>query len=324
MGFFNWLVMLLGLTGGVWTLFYLLEFCAPKGTKKRVSNWVSSNLPVQVDEKWPSTFVNAFDGLFGTRFLSLRFVLVSAILSFVCTTFLFIVWGMLRPAEIGYRLYEGFLPIFFEVVLIFIVTNLFIDYLSNCQTRYVLGRLVASLGKNKQRSAFYIYFKWLLFDMVLTVSLSAAVVLSVSYALTELVAAYLQIHFFPDLVGAILLNGTVTASVEADSLNVGRILSLHSNVIRLDHIDGNVRSLKHQAYSLPYGVFFYTTVLTSVWLWMYAISGAIVRMAFRVLGPDAIIIRNLDFDHKPLSSLGGVSALFVGILFIIFSVISLF
>ena len=304
MVFFEWLAVLFGLTGGAWTLFYFLEFCAPKRAKERVSNWVSGNLPAQGDEKWPSTFVNAFDGLFGNRFLSIRFGLVSVILSIVCTTFLFIVWGMLRPDEVGYRLHDGLLPTWINVVLIFIVTNLFVDYLSNCQTRYVLGRLVASLGKDQQRSVFYIYFKWLVFDVVLTVSLSAVVVLSVSYALTDLVATYLQLHFFPAFAGAYLLAGTVTESVEADPFNVGRILSLHSNEIKLEHIDGNETILEYQAYSLPYGVFFYTTVLTSVWLWMYAISGAIVRLTSRVLGPNSIIFWLLDFEGNPFEFTG--------------------
>lgn len=310
MVFFHWLATFFGLIGGVWALFSLLESCASKETKTSVTSWVRSNLPVQVDDKWSSTFVSAFDGLFGPRLLSLRFGLVSSMLSVLCVALLFLIWDMLYPAESSFYFFVNLEdPTFILIIFggIFIVTNLLTDYLSNCQTRFVLGKLVAALKTNAHRSAFYTYSKWLIADLVLTVSLSAAIVIPVSLYVTD---AYVSVM-------SVIYEG----NEGIDRFDLGRMLSLHGTKIPTEFTGQVAKSFNISVYTPPFGIFFYTTVLTSIWLWLYAISGAFVRVLFRVLGPNAIVFRIFDFDHHPLSSLGGVSAILVGIAVIIVSAI---
>ncbi len=66
-----------------------------------------------------------------------------------------------------------------------------------------------------------------------------------------------------------------------------------------------------------FGIWLYTTFFTSVWIWLYVLSGLIVKVgAF-----SGILIgrmrRILDIDNKPLRSMGLVCILFVSIIFLI-------
>lgn len=303
MDFFYSLGAFLGVTGGCWAAFNNFESVAPEETKTLVSSWVRGKFPIRVDEKWPSTFISLFDRLFGTRFLSLRFGLVSVILSIACVALLFMFWCMFHPTEVSF--YFSVNPIGTAVLFggTFIVTNLFTDYLSNCQTRYVLGRLVDSLETNAHRPPFYTYSKWLIADLLLTVSLSAAIVVPISI-------------FVPNAIASAVLFDTAEIQKPFD---VGRMLSLHATEIRIDVMDS---SYWYPIYTPPFGMFFYTTVFTSTWLWMYAISGACVRMISRLLGPNAFIFRIFDFDNHPVRSLGGVSSLLLGASFLVCMAIS--
>ncbi len=65
------------------------------------------------------------------------------------------------------------------------------------------------------------------------------------------------------------------------------------------------------------GIWFYSTFFTSVWLWLYVISGLIVKVGIF----SGILIGRMrgifDIDNKPLRSMGLVCILFVSIIFLI-------
>ena len=228
------------------------------------------------------------------------------------------VWGMLRPDEVGLLFSGDPIEVLVQIGVIFIFTNVLTDYLSNCQTRYVLGRLVASQKTNAHQSAFYTNYKWLIADLVLTLSLSVGIVLLFSeLAKTEIL-----------VLGSNCKNIDLPPKFISDytPYEVDKLISLHVSKITTICLykDSNFSmSVSAQHYTPPFGVFFYTTVLTSAWLWVYVISGSFLRMVSRVLGPNAIVFKMFDFNNHPLGSLGGVSALLVGSAFIVVSAIHL-
>ena len=72
-----------------------------------------------------------------------------------------------------------------------------------------------------------------------------------------------------------------------------------------------------------FGIWLYTTFFTSVWIWLYVLSGLIVKVgAF-----SGILIgrmrRILDIENKPLRSMGMVCILFVSLIFLIVPVVKL-
>ncbi len=53
------------------------------------------------------------------------------------------------------------------------------------------------------------------------------------------------------------------------------------------------------------GAYIYSTLVTSVWIWLYLLSGLIVKAAYRVHRLRALIDKHLDVTQRPLSVMGG-------------------
>ena len=54
-------------------------------------------------------------------------------------------------------------------------------------------------------------------------------------------------------------------------------------------------------------VYLWTTYLTSVWLWFYALSGLLVRVVVSFRSGAVIIRDHLNIEEKPLSTMGFVA-----------------
>jgi hypothetical protein len=69
------------------------------------------------------------------------------------------------------------------------------------------------------------------------------------------------------------------------------------------------------SYSLPLGLFFYSTFFTSAWLWLYA--GAVVASRLLVSMNDGIgfLLRATDVEYQPFRAMGFVSVSLMSILF---------
>ena len=65
------------------------------------------------------------------------------------------------------------------------------------------------------------------------------------------------------------------------------------------------------------GIWFYSTFFTSVWVWLYALSGLTVKLA-QYLGVGlGFLKRFVNIDDKPLRSLGFVSMLLITLVYLI-------
>ena len=66
------------------------------------------------------------------------------------------------------------------------------------------------------------------------------------------------------------------------------------------------------------GVYFYSTFFTSIWVWLYALSGFLVKLLRRVFGGITFLKeRVFNIEEKPLRSLGYVSVLIVTLIYIV-------
>ena len=301
MRFMFWLVPLIGLSGGVWALLSLSEGTLNPKLKDKVSWWLMGNTPIELSDRWPSTFLTIYDTVFGDKKFSLRFGFVSAAISIFFFAVLLLVWGILHPQQFSSFFYQGSVSGMRLILLVFVLTNIVPDYLSNCQSRWIIGRLRYS------ERGFLTYVVWIVLDGILTAVLSLLFVILVS----AVVNCVLE---WPGLFGG--------ESSSRPILDVRALLSLQSS-------DGHILPAQKGFFGSdkipfrypPYGVFFYTTFLTSLSLWLYGLCGAVVAFLHRFLGPGAFIFKWLDFDCHPLSSLGALMALVIATLYILTSVL---
>lgn len=131
--FVNWLIWALGLAGTFYATAYIIDDNLERGKKESLSLWLMGS----VKDTWTQQFCAWFDGLFGEKRLSLRFVLRSALASFVAVFLLWFlfakVFGVLDQRMLGD------LPLW-QALVMGAVINLIPDYLSLCETRWLLGR----------------------------------------------------------------------------------------------------------------------------------------------------------------------------------------
>lgn len=69
------------------------------------------------------------------------------------------------------------------------------------------------------------------------------------------------------------------------------------------------------AIEYPIGIFFYSTFFTSVWVWLYALSGVLLKVLYSVKLGMGLSSRIFEVETAPLRSLGMVSNLIITFLF---------
>ncbi len=157
--------------GFVWVVFVRLEPLLKKDTRNKIASWLRGSKHRDADNRWPATFGVVFDRVFTEKHLSwgcfwrscvaslLAVVLMAAILIVVNSSVRDELWGDPEISFIGH----------FEIILVIGILagilNLFPDYLSLLETRFVL-RWMAKGGAG----AFKL-FVWLIFDAVVTMGI---------------------------------------------------------------------------------------------------------------------------------------------------------
>ena len=300
-----WLVVILGLPTTCLQLFEYLEKRNSSRVKNRALDWLSNAIPIRVGENSGSIFIDIFDEIFGKRFISLRFALMSVISSLAFVILLTCIWAALYPIESKHFIENPFSTIIL-FGLILSVTNLIPDFFSNCQTRCVLGIMVDSLASERS-SIIYVVSKWLAIDFLFTVLISALVVIPASLFATEIIAS----------------SGVFVTIEIPKSFDLTKFLTLHATEMHVYTPDDG-SSGYHTSFTPSYGVFFYSTFFTSIWMWMFSLSGMIVRLAHNALGPDSPIIEWFGFKHYPLKAQGEVCAIVLAAVCIVTFIVTYF
>ena len=209
-----------------------------------------------------------------------------------------IVWGILYPNEWRYYFTQPWLAGRHYFMLIFIFSNIVPDYISNCQTRFVIGKCAQC---SKAGGG---VFLWILLDFVLTCLISLAVIVPLAI-------------FGYDLI--VLSASDIFGYSYTQKFSIVDFFTLHSSEILSRHddmTDGWRRSL-----TPPYGLFFYTTFLTSIWLWLHSLNAFLILSTDRLIGVNAGFLKSKRFRKRPLSWLGAISGAILGALFLLVTLI---
>jgi len=270
--------------GGLWVLFSHSEKVASPDAKKAITRWLKNVKLEGTPTTWPSTFVDVFDSIFGKKHLSWHCFWRSCVASLIAVIVVTSVWGVLRPKHFAGFFVDLRILLFSDVLLFFyglalVLLNLFPDYVSLLESRYIIRRMSAV-----QHSPGRI-LSLLALDVVLTVSIFlAALFLFVSTV----------VYYFGGTAEAVL--GFYALAID-DILSHGVFLSSERG-------------------SLSWGIFFYSTFFTSVWVWLYALSGLVVKLAGYLDIGFSRLKWFLDIETKPLHSLGIISMLLVTLIYL--------
>jgi len=74
-------------------------------------------------------------------------------------------------------------------------------------------------------------------------------------------------------------------------------------------------------WGLPWGIFFYSAFFTSVWLWLYALAGGLVKFGHYADIGIRGFKKTFDVENKPLRSLGFVSNVAITLVYVVMPVV---
>ena len=273
------------LAGIVWKFFERVEAVLTENTKLEIAVWLLGVKVGQKMEPWPETFARIFNRVFGAKHLSWRCFSRSAIASFACA----LLGLVLALSKVGGNLNTG-APVF---LLLFIPRWL---------SLYLLD-LVRALPNDIAQSNLFVNL-----CVIVPVLLLANVVPSfVSLAETRLILSFmLRTRRSMALIGLLGCDALVTFGTA-----IGWNLWLVSQSPRFTYLEDNAQV----AFLWLAWFFVYPTVFTSVWLWLYAGSGFLLKAARRFDIGFEWFNRHADIEKKPLQSIGLVAGALVALLY---------
>ncbi|HLG56187.1 MAG TPA: hypothetical protein VI485_12710 [Vicinamibacterales bacterium] len=267
------------LTGGLWKLFNGVEKVASAERRQRASEWLQ-NLDVQRPlNQLADGFVQAFDSVFGHQHFSARCFWLSCVASYLWTTVLTLLWFALRP-DVWNDVDAGLRPRYVTIVVVVLVAS-----------TAVLNVLPDFISLLKTR---YVI------GVMRRCSSRAAIAILAADAI-----GCALLGWFGFLLGMLLLTGDIREAFHgATELLLMAITFTHG-------LDG-------YAIETPgAGVWFYSTFMASVWVWLYAASSLILRVAPSVGGFWKWVWSWVDVRNQPFMSLGVVSIFIITVLYVI-------
>lgn len=273
------------------TTFGLFEWAEKSLKRERAEElwqWLQSGVLEARMAIWPDLFVAMFDGLFGEQHLSFRCFLRSVIMSVVMVFTLGCIWYF-HAAEIDQAYFWEYELQY--LVLVILAVNVLPDYLSLLQTRAILH--VMGAGPRPRR-----IITVLLLDLIA----SMAIVFVVGGVLRGLVHQLTQGYFEPiDLITAWPI----------------QMMSLFFNYgMGFESVRG-----------ISIGVFLYSALWTSVWVWLFALVSVLARSRGTVTLLRNLVFRWVKVEETPYRAIGVVATVIVlfgyGLIYLVLFLVSL-
>lgn len=248
-----WFFGLLAAAGGAHGLISIPGNAVRPEVAKSLSGWLSADPAIGPGAPLAKSFILVFDATFGPKKLSPKFFLISTMFSFATFSMLGLAWATFRHQEFLQFQTDQFLQL---ALVGFCIVNIVPDYLSACQNRYVFGRLENETDWRKIVGLVVV-------DALLTIAISIAILFPLTIGAKESMALFGELR-------------------SGNLYDITDLFVLKGSEIQVKHPDVYPPGWVSTHLMPPFGVFFYTTCFTSVWIWLYAISGLIAKLLIAV------------------------------------------
>ena len=277
------------LAGIVWKFFERVESVLNEDTKLEIAVWLLGRKKFGPKvQPWPDTFAKVFDRVFGSRHISVRCFGLSALISFAVGILLTIYApSPYRSMPLAFQVREAFK----QSAVTLLCGKVVADYFSLLSTRftlYLMGRTPSG----------FVWIAILIGDALLTSYLGI-----VGIAFGAFVGGP-ALHWLDPRYYVEMLRWQSVTNI-AVRVPLHPILFAHA-VVRQTHV-----------FPLLLSGF-----VTSVWLWVYAGSGFILKAARRFdIGFEGFN-RKFDIEKKPLQSIGLVAGALVAVVYWVAVIVS--
>lgn len=276
--------------GGIWGLFNAMEESSNRKFKTKVSEWLK-NLAKESSANLIKIalifFIKSFDRIFGEKHLSFKCFFRSCVASLLAVLIVSIIYFASNRFEIQKAMVWHAPNGLSYISYIFILTlflNFIPDYISLLETRWILKKAV---GVRIGHLALL-----LLLDIIFTYA--------IFYFSTIII---IKLYF-------LLLFKTFLTYAHPELIPIRAVNAFPEFLFlkKFDFMPGSI------------GIFFYSAFFTSIWLYLFIISAALIKVSHPIL--LARYMNNfLDIGKKPLSSMGTVLMIFFSLSLLIFLII---
>lgn len=279
----NYLVAWAALISGVLALFVYTEEVAKPKTKRAISKWLQNIKMEGILANWPVQFISMFDGIFGERHFSWRCFRRSCIASFVSVVIVIFVLNALYSGDFKDVVSEyDILTILFVFISAPIVLNFISDYFSLLETRYLIKWITI-------KHSFSRVITLLIFDLLVTATIWFTWLILIGIPLISLDQNKRLIEVMQDLPQDFWIT-----------------ISMFIAPVRQKHIG-----------HLLMEPLFYSSFFTSAWLWIFVLSGLVVKLINKI-GLSLNLLKGLlDTKQKPIRSIGFVACMLITLLFLL-------
>jgi len=253
-----------------------------------IATWLRNAPPESEFDIWPNALAHLIDRVFGTRAISRRFITRSCLASLLAMTLLLLLLLLVGGREAVTGAFTDGSPNVEQLFgfLFFLapsgVVNLAADYFSLLVSRAVIRSMAVNKSSRKTAAL-------LVLDLALSFVFATLGIFLGSVLLHKL--------FDPD------------PGVWSEALGAMR------NFFRGLDSHGKLSPWHIPFYSdarWPYGIFFYSAFLTSVWVWLYVVGGLVIKALKNMFKGWTRLTPFLDLETKPLTAIGRVAAVLVG------------
>jgi hypothetical protein len=278
----------LALIGSIWALFALAEEHMAAPHRVQIARWLHGQTPY-----CPTTFVAVCDSVFGPPALSGVYILRTCVASHIAAFLALCLSGVLYPGTSGLMTLVLFL---YAPALIgsLALVNLLPGFIAILVQRALLRRVCEGQGPPR-------LCPWL---VLASASTGVLAVLGCALALLVVYVSH-QVHALPRPLTWII------GYVEFASKDAAGGLQALQEAARLQPII-------MPGMTFPsFGLWFYTPCFPFIWVWLYLLSGVVIRgaTAYGLLRAPGCAPGLLDIDARPLHTLGAVA---VGVVSIVY------
>lgn len=282
----SWAAMI----GGVWFLFSKAEDLLVSEKKEQISMWMVSITFRDSFNLWPHTFISVFDSIFGSQHFSWFCFKRSVIASFFSITIVTLIWiAFFEQQFLEFLELTGTTPyrnLYSIVVISAIILNTIPDYLSLLESRYMI-----KIMSNKKSNTTILIL--LLVDLIITGIIFLFFMFSGMNFLL-----FLTIN---DYYNYIENEGFLDHFISLSSSNFKAVIRFRPTTVG----------------TIPDSIWFISTYFTSVWVWLYILTGFIMRSGRAFDIAVKVVKEYLNLEQAPLRTIGFLSVILVTVVYLV-------
>jgi hypothetical protein len=265
-------------TAGIWFMFDKTEQAVTPEVREAARAWVKRLSPTAGVRGWPEQIRAAFDAVFGTRPLSLSFIARSCATSLGGVGVGLLIWMTVTGLTPRIEGFESDVTAFLVMLVFLVSVTAVLNFLPDYLSVVQTRFVVSRMTRGGSPAV------WLLADLLATTVLA------------------FSMFGIMHVTGSLGWTGRMAESF-------GGVVTLAVTLGQFPNMDPDVLP--------PPGLWFYSTFVTSVWVWLYALGGLLLRGARRLDGVMGVFRRVIDVEAKPIRSIGYAAVLITTLLFLL-------